>query len=80
MTVDYNKTISELKEKLDSAKNKRIRAEARMEQLNKQKQDVLKELEELGVKPDELEAEIERLKNDIEIMITEANKMLPSDI
>ncbi|HEY9058994.1 MAG TPA: hypothetical protein VIO64_00590 [Pseudobacteroides sp.] len=79
-SLDYGKTISQLKENLDKAKNMRIRAETRMEQLNKQKQEILKEIEEMGVKPDELESEIEKLKNDIEEMIREANNMLPMDL
>ncbi len=79
-SIDYSKTISQLKEKLDNAKNMRIRAETKMEQLNKQKQEILKEIEEMGVKPDELESEIEKLKNDIEEMIKEANNMLPMDL
>lgn len=79
-SVDYSKTINQLKENLDKAKNMRIRAETRMEQLNKQKQEILKEIEEMGVKPDELESEIEKLKNDIEEMIKEANNMLPMDL
>jgi chromosome segregation ATPase len=79
-STDYSKTINQLKENLDKAKNMRIRAETRMEQLNKQKQEILKEIEEMGVKPGELESEIEKLKNDIEEMIKEANNMLPMDL
>ncbi|HOV26975.1 MAG TPA: hypothetical protein PK566_11530 [Pseudobacteroides sp.] len=79
-SIDYSKTINQLKENLDKAKNMRIRAETRMEQLNKQKQEILKEIEEMGVKPDELESEIEKLKKSIEEMINEANNMLPMDL
>jgi chromosome segregation ATPase len=79
-SIDYSKTINQLKENLDKAKNMRIRAETRMEQLNKQKQEILKEIEEMGVKPDDLESEIEKLKNSIEEMINEANNMLPMDL
>lgn len=79
-SLDYGKTINQLKEDLDKAKNARIRAETRMEQLVKQKQEILKEIEEMGVKPEELESEIEKLKNDIEEMIREANNMLPMEL
>lgn len=80
MAAEYDKTISQIKEKLDKAKNLRIRAEARLEQLNKQKQDILKEIEVLGVKPEELDDEIRRLKDEIEELISRANEMLPDKI
>lgn len=80
MAMDYGKTINQLKQSLDKAKDERIRAEARMEQLGKQKQELLKELEEYGIKPEDLENEITRLKKEIEELIAEANELLPKDI
>lgn len=80
MASEYEKEINIIKENLDKAKNLRIRAEARLEQLNKQKNEILKELEELGVKPEELENEINRLKSEIETRIKSANDMLPADL
>lgn len=80
MAMDYGKTINQLKQSLDKAKDERIRAEARMEQLGKQKQELLKELEEYGIKPEDLENEITRLKKEIEELIAEANELLPTDI
>ncbi len=77
---EYDKSINEIKEKLDKAKNLRIRAEARIEQLNRQRQDLLKEMEELGVKPEELDNEIKRLREEIEGLIRQADEMLPSDL
>ncbi|MCX7921811.1 MAG: hypothetical protein N3B21_07365 [Clostridia bacterium] len=80
MSVEYDKAISQIKENLDKAKGLRIRAEARLEQLNKQRQDILKELDELGVKPEELDNEIIKLKNEIEELLEKANEMLPMDL
>ncbi len=80
MASDYNKKINQLKENLDKARNLRIRAEARIEQLNKQKQDLLKEIEEYGIKPEELEDEIIRLKKEIEELLSKANELLPMDL
>lgn len=77
---DYEKTINQIKENLDKAKNLRIRAEARMEQLNNQKQELMKELESLGVQPEDLDNEISRLKDEIEELIEKANEMLPMDM
>jgi uncharacterized coiled-coil DUF342 family protein len=51
-----------------------------LEQLNKQKQDILAEIESMGVKPEELENEIERLKTEIEDLIKTANELLPMDL
>jgi chromosome segregation ATPase len=72
MATDYEKTIGQIKENLDKAKNMRIRAEAKLEQLNRQKQDILKEIETLGIKPEVLDSEIERLKKEIEELIDKA--------
>ena len=57
------KEIQELKNKIDKAKALRYKAEARLEELQKQKQQLLDELEKLNVKPEELDDEIKNLKN-----------------
>lgn len=80
MNQEYDKKLSEIKENLDKAKNLRIRAEARLEELNKQKADILKELDQLGVKPEELESEIERLKAEIDELIDRADKLIPLEL
>lgn len=80
MEIDYEKSLSRIKEDLDKAKSLRIRAEAHLEQLNRQKQDLLMELKELGVKPENLEDEIDKLKNEIEELIKRAHEMLPADL
>jgi predicted nucleic acid-binding Zn-ribbon protein len=58
----------------------RIRAEARLEQLNKQKEEILTELKELGVSPQELDNEISRLKSEIEDLIDRAEKIIPEEL
>ncbi|WP_010252075.1 hypothetical protein [Acetivibrio cellulolyticus] len=80
MALEYEKKISQIKENLDKAKNMRIRAEARLEQLNKQKEEILGELKELGVSPEELEGEISRLKSEIEDLIDKAEKLIPEEL
>jgi chromosome segregation ATPase len=77
---EYEKQISNLKENLDKAKNLRIRAEARLEQLNKQKEEILREIETLGVKPEELDSQILKLKQEMEDLIQKANAMLPQGL
>lgn len=80
MSQDYEKSINQLKENLDKAKNLRIRAEARMEQLNRQKQEILAEIEALGVSPEDINSEIEKLEKEIKDLISEANELLPQDL
>jgi len=80
MSTDYSGKINQLKENLDKAKNLRIRAEAKMEQLSKQKEDIINEIQELGVKPEEIGNEITRLKAEIEELIDKAQKMLPAEL
>jgi len=80
MAIEYEKKINGIKEKLDKAKNMRIRAEARLEQLNKQKEEILSELTELNVSPDELDKEIDKLKSEIEDLMERAQNLIPQDL
>ncbi|RKD34499.1 hypothetical protein [Thermohalobacter berrensis] len=77
---DYEKQLNTLKEDLEKAKSLKYKAEARLEELNKQEQDIINELKELGVKPDDLEKEIKKLEEEIEELFKKANEMLPKDI
>ncbi|EOD00211.1 hypothetical protein [Caldisalinibacter kiritimatiensis] len=76
----HEKQLNDLKEKLEKAKTLKYKAEARLEQLNKQQEEIINELNDLGVKPEELENEIEKLDQEIRNLIEEANKLLPSEI
>ena len=78
--MDYEKELGRLKEDLDQAKSLKYRAEARLEQLKKQEDDIIKELETLGVKPEYLETEINNLTLEIEKLFKEANELLPKDL
>ena len=80
MSIEYEKKINQIKENLDKAKNMRIRAEARLEQLNKQKEDILSELKGLNVSPDELDVEISKLKSEIEDLMDKAQSLIPQDL
>jgi chromosome segregation ATPase len=80
MAQDYEKKLGQIKENLDKAKNLKIRAETRLEELNKQKNDILKELDDMGVKPENLDSEIESLKSEIEDLIGKAEKLIPEEL
>ena len=47
-----------------------------MESLEKQRAEIEAELTELGVKPENLDAEIERLRGEIEAGLAEAERLL----
>lgn len=78
--MDYDKELSLLKDNLEKAKSLKYRAEARLEQLKKQEDEIIRELNELGVKPEELESEIKNLAGEIERLFKEANELLPDDL
>lgn len=80
MALEYENKINQIKDNLDKAKNMRIRAEARLEQLNKQKEEILGELKELGVPPESLDTEISNLKSEIEDLIDKAQKLIPEEL
>lgn len=77
---NYEKELNRLKENLDKAKSLKYRAEARLEQLNNQQQEIIKELQELGVNPEDLEKEIGKLTEEIDTLFKEANELMPKDI
>lgn len=78
--TEHEKQLSTLKENLEKAKTLKYKAEARLEQLNKQQQDIINELKELGIEPEALDSEIEKLNNEIKRLFDEANNLLPIDI
>lgn len=78
--MDYEKELNVLRDNLEKAKSLKYRAEARLEQLNNQQQEIINELMELGVNPEDLEEEIKKLKFQIDELFREANRLLPKDI
>lgn len=78
--MDAEKEIHELKQKIDKAKAMRYKAEVRLEELQKQKQLILDELEKLNVKPEELDKEIEKASKEIEDLLKKAKELLPKDL
>lgn len=77
---NYEKELNLLKDSLDKAKSLKYKAEARLEQLNNQQQEIIKELKELGVNPEDLEEEISKLTKEIDTLFKKANELLPKDI
>lgn len=78
--VSYDAKINELKNRLEAAKNKKIKAEARLEELQNQRNAIIKQLKELGVEPENLDGELDSLKREIEGLINEVEGMLPPEM
>ena len=78
--LDYEKELIQLKDGLEKAKTLKYKAEARLEQLKNQEDQIIRELKVLGVDPADLEKEIESLKEKIEESLKKANEMLPTHL
>ncbi|MDE5412891.1 hypothetical protein [Alkalihalobacterium chitinilyticum] len=72
--------LTKIKEAIDKAKDMRYRAEAKLEELENQQKRLLDELEELGVKPENLEAEIKKLEEEIERGLAETKAIIPREL
>ena len=72
--------IKYMKTKIEEAKDLRRRAELKLENLEKQERDILMELEQLGVKPDQLTEEINRLEQEVREGLQEVEQLLPKEL
>jgi len=80
MSLEQEKELGILKENLEKIKGLKYKTEARIEQLQKRKEEILEEIKNLKVDPDNLEGEIEKLKKEISSLLQEAKNYLPIDI
>lgn len=78
--MNYDDKLKELKLDLDKATNLKYKAEAKLEQLNNQEKQLIAELKELGVKPEDLDQEIVKLEKEIKALFEKADSLLPKDI
>lgn len=78
--MNYEKELKDLKDNLEKARNLKYKAEARLEQLNRQEEEIIGELKVMGIRPEELEFEIKKLTLEIERLFKEANELLPKDL
>ncbi len=81
MAVDYTDRIKQLKEGLDKAKDLRVKALTKLEGLEAQEQELVKELKEkYEVEPEKLDEEITRLEKQIDEMISEIETIIPWEL
>lgn len=77
---EIEEQMQKIKQRLEQAKSDRIRAEARMDQLKQEEQQLLKECEKLGVQPEQLADEIARLENELNEEMAKIWEMLPAEL
>lgn len=74
--ADITLRLNNLKAQIERGKAEKAKAEANMETYTKQRDEIVAQLAELGVTPDNLEAEILKLDGEIEEGLTRAEELL----
>jgi len=74
--MNYDKDILELKETNDNNKIEKAKAEERLNQSNNERIELLQDLSELKVKPNDLVGELEKLEGELQEGIAEAKSEL----
>lgn len=75
--MEIKDRIEAAKKKLEEAERAKTRAEAQLEAATKQCDDVVKEMEKLGVTPDTIEEEINRLTASVEENLKAVEEGIP---
>lgn len=75
--MNYEEKLSDLKKELDRRKELKNKAEGRLDSLKSQKEILSKELENLNIKPEELEDTILSLKKEIDALFKEIEDNMP---
>ena len=78
--MNYEEELKKLKTDIDRANNLKNVAAANLKVLEDQEAQLLEDLKQLGVQPENLDSTIEKLKKEIEEMLKEANSLMPRDI
>lgn len=68
--------LQNIKTTIERGRTEKARAEATLESLQKQEDDIHRQLAELGVEPENLASEIERLKAQIAEQLSQAEALL----
>lgn len=74
--MDYTQRLEALKENLDKAKLNKVKYEERLNILIKEKEDIIKEIKNLGIAPENLDEEIKNLEREISKDIEKAESLL----
>lgn len=77
--MDFSERLKVLKKELDDAKLNRTKYQTKLEELEKQEKSLNEEIRKLGIEPDELENSVIELKNEIEMLLSQAEKEMEKD-
>lgn len=80
MAQENERRIADLKERIEAARQLKYKYQARLEELQNTRERLLKDLAELNVRPEELDAEIRRLQSEVDTLLQEAATLLPADL
>ncbi|WP_350345034.1 hypothetical protein PRVXT_001485 [Proteinivorax tanatarense] len=72
--------INTLKKELEKLRADRYKAEAKMDSLKHQKEDLVSEIKKMGVDPEDLDKEIIKLEKEINDLIEEVKEMIPNEL
>ncbi|MGD9155051.1 MAG: hypothetical protein PVG90_06080 [Bacillota bacterium] len=73
---DVVNRLNVLKAQIEQGKTEKAKAEANLDVYTKQKEELVKQLADLGVTPETLDAEIAKLDQEIESGLTQAEVLL----
>ncbi|HZK42723.1 MAG TPA: hypothetical protein VFC73_00340 [Syntrophomonadaceae bacterium] len=77
--ITYEEKIKILDEALKNARDERNKALASKEYLEKELKELNQRAEELGVNPEELDAKILEIKNQMDEMLEEIKQLIPAE-
>ena len=74
--TDIQGKLNSLKAEIERGKSEKAKAEANLQTYTQQKDEVVKEMAGLGVKPEDVEAEIEKLEGEIQDGLSRAETLV----
>ncbi len=77
--MNNEEQLNKLKQDLEKYKNLKYKAEARLEQLNVQRDNIIEEIKAEGINPKNLEDEILKLEDEISSLFKRAEELLPRE-
>lgn len=77
--MNNEEQLNKLKQDLEKYKNLKYKAEARLEQLNVQRDNIIEEIKAEGINPENLEDEILKLEEEISSLFKRAKELLPRE-
>ena len=72
--------LNELEENVNKLKEEKIRTEEKLNNLRRQKDEIIAELTILGVAPKDLSSEINKLDTEINAKLADINSQIPEDM